>query len=183
MQNNISDVRHYIFTSEDRVFLDANIWLYIFGPQGPEYQKRFWIDIYSEVFRNVLDSNSQIYIDVLILSEFINRYARLIYHVDAAIGVEFKDFRKTEEFKIIAQDISADTMRLLKCCTRIESGFGDLQIQSLLIDYAKGDTDFNDQVLAELCKNNGFILITNDSDFKVQGIPILTANRYILRQV
>ena len=183
MKNNISDVRHHIFTSEDRVFLDANIWLYIFGPQDPEYQKRFWIDIYSEVFRSVVNSKSQIYIDVLILSEFINRYARLKYYFEAPVDVEFKDFRKSEEFRIIAQDIANDVKRILKYCTRIESGFGDLQLQSLLNDYAKGDTDFNDHVIGELCKNNGFILITNDSDFKVQGIPILTANRYILRRV
>ena len=180
MENNISDVRHHIYTSEDKLFLDANIWLYIFGPQEPKYQKRLWINIYSEVFKSVLNANSQIYIDVLILSEFINRYARLKYQVDSPVDVEFKDFRKTEAFRIIAQDISNDVERMLKYCTRIECGFGDLHIQSLLSDYAKGDSDFNDHVLAELCKHNGFILITNDSDFKIQGIPILTANRYML---
>ena len=40
--------------------------------------------------------------------------------------------------------------------------------------------DFNDQVITEICKSNGFTLITNDSDFKTQEIPILTANTSLL---
>ena len=39
---------------------------------------------------------------------------------------------------------------------------------------------FNDQVITEICKNNGFTLITNDGDFKTQEISILTANAKLL---
>lgn len=177
---NTEDVRKYNFTSEDRLFLDTNIWFYNFGPQEPKYQKRLWIDIYSEVFKNILNAKSKIYIDVLIISEFINRYARLKYQVDKPDETEFKDFRKTQEFKIIAQDISDVVKQVLKYCTRIESGFSGLDIEGLLYDYAKGDSDFNDQVITELCKNNDFIFVTNDSDFKIQEIPVLTANNYML---
>ena len=53
-------------------------------------------------------------------------------------------------------------------------------MDGLLTDYAAGNSDFNDQVITELCKNNGFTLITNDSDFKTQDIPILTANSNLL---
>ena len=53
-------------------------------------------------------------------------------------------------------------------------------MDNLLNDYATGDYDFNDQVITEICKNNGFTLITNDSDFKTQDIPILTANSKLL---
>ena len=53
-------------------------------------------------------------------------------------------------------------------------------MNALLNDYATGDYDFNDQVITEICKNNGFTLITNDGDFKTQEIPILTANAKLL---
>ena len=62
----------------------------------------------------------------------------------------------------------------------MESGFEKLKIDTLLDAYSTGDSDFNDQVIAELCKVKGLTLITHDGDFKGQGISILTANRYLL---
>lgn len=181
MKHRAREVRYYNFTTEHKLFLDANIWFYIFGPQEPEYQGSHWMAIYSEVLRDILNAKSQIYIDVLIISEFINRYAKLKFNVDAPQDIEFKDFRKTQDFKLIAQDIAADVKGILHCCTLVESGFKGLDLESLLNDYAEGDSDFNDQVITEICKNNGFTLITNDGDFKTQEIPILTANMHLLR--
>lgn len=181
MKYKATEVRQYNFTPEDKLFLDANIWFYIFGPQEPEYQRSHWMAIYSDVLKDILNAKSQIYIDVLIVSEFINRYARLKFNVDAPTDIDFKDFRKTKDFKLIAQDIAADVKGILQCCALVESGFEGLDLDGILNDYAKGDSDFNDKVITEICKNNGFILITNDSDFKTQEIPVLTANRYMLR--
>ncbi len=55
------------------------------------------------------------------------------------------------------------------------------KIDDLLNDYATGSYDFNDQMITDLCKRKGLKLITNDGDFKGQGIPILTANNRLLR--
>ena len=44
-------------------------------------------------------------------------------------------------------------------------------MNDLLDDYAVGGFDFNDQVIAQLCKNKGLTLIKNDGDFRGQGIP------------
>ena len=174
------EVRNFNFISQHKLFLDANIWFYIFGPQQPKYQRNRWMTIYSGVFKRVLRAKSQIYIDVLVVSEFINRYARVKSDVDAPPHIEFKDFRNSLDFEPIAKDIAADVKRVLKHCTRIESDFEALGIGDLLNDYATGDYDFNDQVITEICKTNEFTLITNDGDFKTQEIPILTANRTLL---
>ncbi len=174
------EVRNFNFISQHKLFLDANIWFYIFGPQQAKYQRNRWMTIYSEVFKRILKGKSQIYIDVLVVSEFINRYAKVKYDVDAPSHITFKDFRNSPSFKPIAQGIAADVKRVLKHCTRIKSGFEALDIGDLLNDYATGNFDFNDQVITDICKNNGFTLITNDSDFKTQQIPILTANQSLL---
>ena len=55
-----------------------------------------------------------------------------------------------------------------------------LEMNDLLDDYAVGGFDFNDQVIAQLCKDKGLTLITNDGDFKGQDVTILTANRRLL---
>ena len=177
MKHKRIEVRRYNFTPQDRLFLDANIWLYL---DGPHKSKSYWRTIYSKVFNRILNANSQIYIDALVVSEFINSYARVKWGVIAPQLSTFKDFRNSPDFKPVAKGIAADVKRVLKYCTRIESGFESLGVSDLLNDYATGDFDFNDQVITELCKSNGFTLITNDSDFKTQDIPILTANSNLL---
>ena len=167
------EVRHYNFTPQDKLFLDANIWFYLYGPQ--QLGNR-WARIYSMVFNDILNAKSRIYIDVLIVSEFINSYARLKWKLAASHIKSFKDFRNSSYFKPVAQDIAADAKRVVDHCSRIESGFATLAIDDLLTEYAAGNSDFNDQVITELCKKNGLTLITNDRDFRSQEIQILTAN-------
>ena len=178
MKHKAAKVSRYKFTSEDKLFLDANIWLYLHGPHKPA--PSWVVNIYSKTFRRILKAKSQIYIDVLVLSEFINRYARMKWEVIAQ-AKSFKDFRNSSHFQPVAQDIAADAKLVLQHCSRIESGFSTLAIDDLLTDYAAGNSDFNDQVIVEMCRSNGLTLITNDGDFKSQGIPVLTANKRLLR--
>lgn len=177
MRYKASEIRHYNFTAQDKLFLDANIWLYLYGPPKP---RSYWRAIYASVFNRMLRAKSPIYIDVLVVSEFINAYARLKWRDASSYPNTFKTFRSSSDFKPIAKDIVADVKRVLKHCKQIESGFKALNMNDLLNDYAAGNSDFNDQVITEICKSNGFTLITNDGDFKTQDIPILTANSNLL---
>ena len=177
MKHKVVAVRNYNFTCQHKLFLDANIWLYLYAPQKPG---NYWVSVYSKVFARILKAKSQIYIDVLVVSEFINTYARIKWKLIAPHLNSFKDFRDSPDFKPVAQDIAADMKQIMKHCSRIENGFSTLGTDDLFNDYAKGDSDFNDQVITELCKSNGLTLITNDGDFKTQEIPILTANRKFL---
>ena len=172
-----ADVWNYNFTSQHKLFLDANVWVYLYGPQGQEQSK---VNVYSRTFRHILNAKSQIYIDVLALSEFINTYARLKWRSSTPPIPPFKVFRNSHRFKPVAKDIATEVNQIMKHCLRIESEFETLEISDLLKDYAVGGSDFNDQVITELCKNNGFMLITDDGDFRTQEIPILTANRFLL---
>jgi hypothetical protein len=91
------------------------------------------------------------YVDVLIVSEFVNRYAR-VKHQLLGSGMTFKDFRKGPTFKLIAQEIAGAVRRVLHHCTRLESDFEALNVDALVDEYEEGDSDFNDLVLVELCK-------------------------------
>ena len=177
MENNVQAVGSYTFSRRDKLFLDANVWLYLFGARQP---RNHWNQIYSQVFNRILNANSQIYIDVLVVSEFINAYARMKQKVVAPHINNFKVFRGSLYFKPVAEDIADDAELVMSHCSMIESGFTTLPMNDLLADFATGDSDFNDQVITELCKSNAFTLITNDSDFKTQRIPILTANQSLL---
>ena len=180
MKNRAEDISRYLFQGTDALLLDANVWFFVYGPHRPGSKKAA---TYSAAFAKILKAKCPIYIDVLIVSEFINRYARLKHNIlprGPSIPSNFKQFRRSAAFKSIACDIAADTRRILEHCIRIESGFDVLDINALVDEYEKGDSDFNDQVLAELCKSRGLKLVTDDADFRDRGLMILTANRRLL---
>jgi predicted nucleic acid-binding protein len=177
MTNKAWLVNSYVFRPEDELFLDANVWLFIYGPQRPGDKR---VAKYSDAFAKILNAQSRIYIDVLIISEFFNTYARLQWKQVAPNVTNFKKFRKSPSFKPIAHAITSDVKRILKHCTRIENGFETLDIDSLIAEYEAGDADFNDQVITSLCKNRGLKLVTDDGDFRLQGIPVVTANKKLL---
>ena len=178
MTSSVSDIRSYTFAKGDQVFLDANIWLFIDGPVWHHPDRRS--KIYSAAFKKMRETGTTIYIDVLVLSEFINRYARLLYGQQAAKPPKFKDWRKTSDFKTAAQEIGTQAKKVASKCRHIDSGFELADIEAILKDFSTGNSDFNDQVIAELCKRENLALITNDADFRATGLRILTANRRLL---
>ena len=135
-----SDVRYYNFTPQDKLFLDANIWLYLYGPPKP---RSYWRSLYASIFNRMLRAKSRIYIDVLVVSEFINAYARLKWRDASSYPNAFKTFRNSPDFKPVAQNIATHVKQIMKNCTRIESDFVKLPMDDLLADYISGDYDFN----------------------------------------
>lgn len=185
MKNKAVDVQNYHFQPQDKLLFDTNIWLIVFGIQEPKNTKQ--AEAYSSAFQRILEVDGKIYIDILVVSEFINTYAKQEWYLKKLnpnfaekYKKSFKKFRDSSHFKPIAQQIAADTKRILQFCQKIEDGFDKLDTNRLINKYAGGNHDFNDQILIELCKSRGLKLITNDGDFKGEEIPILTANRRLL---
>ena len=174
----VKEVSSYKFTSKDKLYLDANIWLYLHGPQQPQAT---YVNTYSNAYKRILSAQSPIYIDALVVSEFINRYARMQWKLHAPNFEQFKDFRDSPFFKLHARNVVADAKLIVKQCSAIESGFEKVNIDTLLDTYATGGYDFNDLIISELCKREGLILVTHDGDFRDPGLSVLTANRSLLR--
>lgn len=179
MARKAEEISSYDFKPSDKLLLDTNIWFFVYGPQKPNDRRAA---AYSEALKKILAAKSRIFIDVLIVSEFINRYARLKWQLlpESSRPGDFKKFRKSADFMPIAQDIADDIKRVLKHCTRVGSGFEFLEMDALIDEYAAGDADFNDQILARLCNRMGLKLVTDDGDFKGSDIPVVTANRRLL---
>lgn len=180
MTYKVEAITDYDFKPSDKLLLDANIWLFVYGLQKPRNKK---VDIYSQALVNILKAKSCIYIDVLIVSEFINTCARRQWEqwkLQNSQSIEFKIFRKNKDFKPIAQGIAADVKRMLQHCVRIENGFESLAIDVLIDEFGVGNSDFNDQVLTALCKRKELMLVTDDGDFKGCGVPLITANTSLL---
>jgi len=181
MPGSAEEIRNYAFKTTDELLFDANVWFFVYGPHRPGSPQAA---AYSGALARILAANCRVYTDVLIISEFVNRYARLKHQLllrdRASVPRDFKQFRATAAFKTIAADIAADTKKILSNCTRVESGFATLDVDTLMNSFGIGDSDFNDLVLVELCQSKGFMLVTDDCDFKGRNITVLTANRRLL---
>jgi len=179
MSSDVVLLRNYYFSDSDALLVDTNIWLYLYGPQQPkDWRPR----VYSQALKWILKARSTMFVDVLVLSEFVNRYARFEYDLwKTASGTDdFKTFRKSLDFQPVGKAIAAAVRRIINQARCIETGTESIDMNSFLTDYEARCPDFNDQVIVELCRKNGLKLLTHDGDFKDSGIPVITANKRLL---
>ena len=180
MSNQMYRIDDYTFSSTDAVLFDTNIWLYIYGPQGARYPR--YRNKYNFAFRRLRSEKCRIVSDLLVLSEFINAYARFVYNElpEATKPKEFKSFRNSDAFKPFAEEIAKYSLRILEKSELTEDVVELVNLRSIMRDYAAGETDFNDQVLAELCRTKDLKLVTHDYDFRGNNLTIITANERLL---
>jgi predicted nucleic acid-binding protein len=126
-------------------------------------------------------AGSKVYVDLLVLSEFINRFARLEHQQSHLCKKTFKDFRRSSLFGPAAQGIANETRRILQHSHPLGISFDHVDMDALLLEFEAGQSDFNDEVFAAFCKEKGFTLVTHDGDYRGKGIPILTANQHLLQ--
>jgi predicted nucleic acid-binding protein len=181
MASEILSIGNYAFSNQDRLFLDTNIWMYVYGPQSPNDWRN---KVYSGALANILRANAPVFVDVLVLSEFINRYARVEHSLAKErnkVDEPFKSYRMSDEFKPVAKVITDSVRRITRFCRRLESGFQDVDLEQLLTDFETQRPDFNDQILVSLCKSHDLTMVTHDADFRESGLSILTANSRLLQ--
>ena len=179
MAAEVHPIKGYSFSGTEALLFDANIWLALYHPAGADRRQ---VAIYSRAFKRILKAGSSIFLDVLVLSEFINRCARLAHRRDRPRESprDFKRYRDSAEFAPVARDIANTSRRILGYCTRTESCFESVDAVALLSDYETARPDFNDLILAEVCKAKGLTLVTHDADFRRSPIRVLTANTKLL---
>lgn len=167
--------------SHKPVFFDANVILFIFWPTGSQK----WENSYSTVFGNLIKMKNRMIVDFNVISEVVNRAVRIEYEKHLQMngidrnGLSFKDYRNSPDGQSALQDIYQIIDKKILSIFDVE---GKSFTKSDIIGFLKTDKlDFNDKGIESICKENGFILITNDKDFAVSDIEILSTNPVLLR--
>jgi predicted nucleic acid-binding protein len=165
--------------TDKAVFFDANVVIYIFWPLSPGPQ--YYTQQYSNILSLLIKQGNSLKINKIVLSEVINRIARFEYnkYLDTNnVSIHFKVFRDTQEGQNALQDIyNIIKNDILDKFTLSEKSFSVDDIKSLLQVDA---LDFNDKLIIAECKENGYLLLTNDADYKDVDIDVLTVNKKIL---
>jgi len=180
-KNKAFNAKNYAFKPDERILIDANIWLYLQPPAAQPTPA--WAAEYSKVFSNLLRARAVPIIDALILSEYINRYLRLEYKARwSAAYPKFKDFRRSTQGRDVAKNAVADVRTILQGAHPHDTQLQHIDLADILRQTASGLIDFNDGVLIENCRAQGWKLLTHDADMTTGGIDILTNSHKLLRQ-
>ncbi|WP_017524847.1 hypothetical protein [Pusillimonas noertemannii] len=179
-KNKAFNATSYVFKEDEHILNDANIWLYLQPPTAQPTPT--WAAGYSSVFANLLKARAVPIIDAFVLSEYINRYLRLEYIAQwSAAYPKFKDFRQSAEGLGIAQHAVADVHTILRSACPRDTQLQHIDLARVLSQTASGQADFNDGVLVENCRLQGWKLLTHDADMTIGGINVLTNSQKLLR--
>jgi hypothetical protein len=121
-------------------------------------------------------------IDLLVMAEFINRYLREYYRVFHSADIrykDYKDFRKSSEYSTAATNVSDELYHMLSDSIRINVDFVALDIDAIAKQFGLLSSDFNDVVFWKLCRDQRFILVSDDADCLFGDIPVISANNRI----
>ena len=184
IEHMIGHVADHSFSSADHLFLDTNVWLWIYGRQlPPNAQHRSDEDrrleqIYSDAYSMIEKSKSKVYINTIVISEFLTNSMRKEF------GTKKLKIMRNREDKKLKETAAGflDEVRYIlerENCYLLEEHFSTKVTDGLLAAF-DGSADYNDLIIARTCGCNGLTLITQDSDFKNQRISILTANEEMI---
>ena len=182
MKNTVHDLSDYTFRKDDILLLDTNVWLYLNpAPSDTSPGTSSLSRQYSEAFKSMRSAGALLVMDALVLGEYLNRYCRIEWNaLHKKEHACFKKFRKSSKFAKVG-GAAADLARsMLRLCVRSDPCFAAADADSVLADFESGSSDFNDRLLTETCRRNGWKLVTHDGDFMTGGIEVLTTNRILL---
>ena len=185
MKNKAHDLATWNFAEGDRILPDANFWINVFGPASSVVQPTTRVRIYSSALGRMMARKASVFIDVTIMSEFVNTLARLGFNSNfkgnGYAAWEFKRFRDSSDFIPTARMIEREFGKILKISQCVDHPFSSWELPNLLSNFGKGGEDFNDQLIIEITKHYDLKLLTDDGDMINGGVDILTANSQLIR--
>ena len=172
----VHSVENYDFPAGKGYFFDTNIWMYIYGPIGWTDQLS---DAYSKALKKILSSEGTIYINCMIISEFINAFSRIEFKQQTDF-TKFKEFRNSLAFRAIAKDIAYNVRKILKNTLACDPELQAIDLPEVMEMFEQGKYDFNDLLFSQICRAKDMIFVTHDKDFSELGVEILTANEKLM---
>jgi len=180
--NRFHDLRDYRFTNGEKFIFDTNVWLYIFPP-SPKSSSETLRSKYMASLRAMRAAGARIYLDAFVLSEYLNRFARVKWeehnrHQKQAVFHSYKTFRNSPYYGEVAVKTLTAAGKIAAYCERLDIMFTQYDFERMLIDHSRAVCDFNDSVLIATCRYHDCKLITHDSDFAAvdYDLDVLTHN-------
>lgn len=165
--------------SDKKIFLDANILIYLFWASTSST----WENQYAKLYSNLTRQGNQFVVDFVVVSEFVNRAIKIQYeNYLQSNGIDsedwsYKSYRDSKDGQEALDEIYLTLKEdILK---EFEVAKMSYSKNDLMVMCSVDSLDFSDKAIVTQCRENGFVLLTNDKDFKDSDIDILSCHRDI----
>ena len=185
IRNRVLDIATTSFDASDTVLFDANVWLFIRRPDftGSNDREKKLTGIYTAALRDILAAGTEVVLDVLVLSEYLNRFLRMEMRAfPRRRFADFKRFRQSPHFRAVGLRAAGHAKEILRITECRDHEFEPKTVEQAIERILSGTSDFNDEMLIETCRRNGWKMVTHDGDFEYGGIEVLTANRRLIER-
>jgi predicted nucleic acid-binding protein len=172
--------RQYLF--------DANLWLKILKPKFNLPPKDIKYLDFFEKFKNH-PQHPKIALTALILSEVINRYLRDVTFKKfckknpGVDSTHYKEvYRPSQQFQSDYISLCEDIKAYEDYYNLIPDGLSTDVKQKDILTSPPVNLDFNDLYYYRLALKHGFTIVTDDKDFFVEDVEILTYNNQLIEK-
>lgn len=190
----ILDIRNANPQEGANYILDANVWIFMCGGTVLSYQNSY-INFVSKIRRMNPESAAKIILPASVLSEVVNRMMKDVLMQEFArqfpLAIDpkyssrgsnaiFKHCYRShpqynQDFGMLLADINAYGSYIVT----VSDDFNGTTLDQLISD-PPIQLDFTDYTISRLARDNNYIIITDDGDFKGDNNHILTVNRNLL---
>lgn len=162
--HNVSPMNSYLF--------DTNVWIYIYGPMADSEKKKQ--GQYASLLRDIIDRKAGLFINSMVLSEYINRVLRIEFgqwkNNNGLFDADYKrDYRPTKDFEVALADVKAQVKDILYNVTQKRpDDFNNIDINGI-VNSMSNSSDFNDVYLVRCCERGNMCFVSDDKD--IVNIP------------
>jgi len=179
--------------NQEKYFLDANIWLKVLVPKNKlSYKDKAYLIFFEKLINN---TKVRIILPALVVSEVINRIIREVHYKKHIITIQkvtptfvppegyYKNvFRNSQDYQIAYNLICDDIKSYNTSIDLISDEFGSTFKFKHVMSNPPVNLDFNDYYYYNLCKKKGYFLVTDDKDFWVEDVNIVTMSDTLLNK-
>lgn len=162
-------------------FLDTNVWLFVYGPDAgidPRHKN------YSNLVSQIMKRGGSLYIDAVVLIEFVYRILRFPYF-DAKSDnptLEYHTFKKSERYGEALKEAGDILSYIRNDSEMVDTSLKGLDLDEVFGSMANGSVDFNDKLICHTCSTMGLLLVTDDAGCASQGADLITFNWRALKK-
>lgn len=190
MEYQISDIQSLSPEKGKKYFFDANVWFFYFNTLKPRSRQKKYIRFLEEILEFNDSPKPKIVISNMLISEVINRslrsiempkYAKSLGLASNKIPRDFykKTYRVSDKF-CFDYEKHCNNFRNLIPYFEFSKDCSDVLRPKEILNTSILNLDFNDQLFFQFAKKYGYIVVTDDGDFWVKNVKIITANNKLL---
>ena len=175
----VTAAKNYRISATDNFFFDNNIWIFLFATIG-NYAKAKQ-NAYADLLAYILERKRPIFINSLVVSEFVNANLRAEYEIWKRLPANIYDnnykkhFLKSDSYTNAKDSTLASLKNILAITTKGNDNFNAINLS--LVFNEMDSCDFNDAYYLQYAQLGKYIIVTDDGDlFKNNkaGINIIT---------